>query len=359
MSTYDAGANSSPVTVDIAIVGAGPVGLFAAYYAGVRGLAVAVIDSLSQLGGQVTAMYPEKEIYDVGGFPVVSGRDLVVGLSQQAGHYTPTYLLGQEAQKLELIPGSEGRERLQVTTSHGVDVDCGAVVVTGGIGTFSPRPLPAGEEYLGRGLDYFVPDKDAFVDKDVVIVGGGDSAIDWCLMLEPIAASVTLVHRRARFRAQAANVDRVLESSVEVITDAQVVALEGGDDVEKAHVQVKGEDAQRILACHHVVAALGFTANLGPLREWGVELHDNRHLVVDSAMRTNVPGVFAAGDITEYDGKVRLIAVGFGEAATAINNAAVYLNPQAHVFPGHSTDTPHDVTTSARGGQKEHETCHT
>ncbi len=340
------GTASDPVQVDIAVVGAGPVGLFAAYYAGVRGLTVAVIDSLSQLGGQVTAMYPEKQIYDIGGFPEVSGRDLVSGLVAQAGQYDPTYLLGQEAQELEMTPAGAGPGRLQVTTSTGTRVDCGAVVVTGGIGTFSPRPLPAGEDYLGRGLDYFVPRKDAFVGKDVVIVGGGDSAIDWCLMLEPIASSVTLVHRRERFRAHAASVDKVRESSVEMILGAQVVALEGGDGVEKAHVQVKGEDSPRILACHHVVAALGFTANLGPLREWGVDLHDNRHLIVDSAMRTNVPGVFAAGDITEYDGKVRLIAVGFGEAATAINNAAVHMDPEAQLFPGHSTDIPHDVTTS-------------
>lgn len=333
--------------VDVLIIGAGPAGLFGAYYAGVRGLSVAVVDSLSQVGGQVTAMYPEKEIYDIAALPVVTGRDLVQGLVTQAGQYDPTYLLGQEAQELSRVRGDDGRERLVVRTSTGTEVVAGAVVVTGGIGTFTPRPLPAGEEMLGRGLDYFVPSRDAYVGKDVVVVGGGDSAVDWCLMLEPVANSVTLVHRREAFRAHAASVEKVRASGIEIITNAQVVALEGGEHVEKAVVQVRGEDVTRHLTCQQVVAALGFTANLGPLREWGVELHDNRHLVVDTAMRTNVDGVFAAGDITDYPGKVRLIAVGFGEVATAVNNAAVHIDPDAQLFPGHSTDTPHAVPVPA------------
>lgn len=333
--------------VDILIVGAGPVGLYGAYYAGVRGLSVAVVDSLSQVGGQVTAMYPEKEIYDIAALPVVTGRELISGLTAQAGQYAPTYLLGQEAQELTRTDSADGSERLLVRTSADTEIECGAIVVTGGIGTFAPRPLPAGEDFLARGLDYFVPAKDPYVGKDVVIVGGGDSAIDWCLMLQPVAASVTLVHRRQAFRAHAASVEQVRASDVRIITDAQVVALEGGDTVEKAHVEVKGEDGPRVVACQQVVAALGFTANLGPLREWGIELHDNRHLVVDSTMATNVPGVFAAGDITDYLGKVRLISVGFGEVATAINNAAVHIDPDAQLFPGHSTDVPHDVAVPA------------
>ncbi|MGI8522446.1 MAG: NAD(P)/FAD-dependent oxidoreductase [Nocardioides sp.] len=329
--------------VDLLIVGAGPVGMYGAYYAGVRGLSVAVVDSLSQVGGQVTAMYPEKQIYDIAALPMVTGRDLIAGLRAQAAQYNPTYVLGEEAQDLSTATDADGRERLTVRTSAGTEIVCGAVIVTGGIGTFTPRPLPAGEEFLGRGLEYFVPSRDAYAGKDVVIVGGGDSAIDWCLMLEPIASSVTLVHWRQAFRAHAASVDQVRSSTVEVITDAQVVALEGGDFIEKAHVEVKGADGPRPMACQHVVAALGFTANLGPLREWGVELHDNRHLVVDTTMATHVAGVYAAGDIIDYLGKVRLISVGFGEVATAVNNAAVHIDPNAQLFPGHSTDVPHAV----------------
>ena len=332
--------------VDILIVGAGPVGLFAAYYAGARGLSVAVVDSLTQLGGQVTAMYPEKQIYDIAGFPAVSGRDLVSGLVAQAAQYGPAYLLGQEAQDLIAVPGSRP-QRYMVRTSTGTEVTCGAVVVTSGIGTFTPRPLPAGEDFLGRGLEYFVPSAAGYAGQDVVIVGGGDSAIDWCLMLEPVAASVTLVHRREAFRAHAASVERVRVSSVAIITNTQVTALEGEGWLQKAVIKVRDEGLPRSLPCQRVVAALGFTANLGPLREWGIELHDNRHLVVDSAMRTSAEGVFAAGDISDYAGKVRLIAVGFGEAATAVNNAAVHIDPDAQLFPGHSTDAPRQVPAPA------------
>jgi thioredoxin reductase (NADPH) len=328
--------------VDILIVGAGPVGLFGAYYAGARGLSVAVVDSLSQLGGQVTAMYPEKQIYDIAGLPAVSGRELVKGLVAQANQYEPTYLLGHEARELD----TDETGRRVVKTADGTRITCGAVVITGGIGTFSPRPLPAGEEFLGRGLAYFVPDSSEYAGKDVIVVGGGDSAVDWCLMLQPLAASVTLVHRRAAFRAHAASVEQVRSSGIRILTGTEVTELSGGATIEKAVLTTKGGGAE-IVPCQKVVAALGFTANLGPLREWGLELHDNRHLVVDTAMRTNLPGVFSAGDITDYDGKVRLIAVGFGEVATAVNNAAVHLDPDVQLFPGHSTDTPHAVPVPA------------
>jgi ferredoxin/flavodoxin---NADP+ reductase len=332
----------SDLEVDILIVGAGPAGLYGAYYVGERGLSCAVVDSLSEVGGQVTAMYPEKQIYDVAGFPAVTGRELVRGLTAQAAQREPSYLLGQEAQQLEKL--EDGRFR--VTTSK-TEVVAGSVIVTGGIGTFSPRPLPAGEEFLGRGMEYFVPSSQEYVGRDVLIVGGGDSAIDWALMLEPIANKVTLVHRRDQFRAHGGSVDKVRALDVEMITNAQVTALEGGKVLERAIVTVKGEDEDRVIEVDKVVAALGFTANLGPLREWGLELEGNRHVLVDTAMRTNIDGVFAAGDITEYDGKVRLISVGFGEVATAVNNAAVYLDPTAHVFPGHTSNEPHEVKVPA------------
>ncbi len=324
--------------VDLVLVGAGPVGLYGAYYAGVRGLRVALVDSLPEPGGQVTAMYPEKPIYDIAGFPSVRGRELVDNLVAQAGRYDPLYLLGQQAQSLERVPAEDGPERFRLTTSTGTVVDCGAVVVTGGIGTFTPRPLPAGEDFLGRGLSYFVPSLADFTGTDVVVVGGGDSACDWVLSLQPIARSVTLVHRRKAFRAHQATVDAVRSCGADVVTDAQVTRIEGNSEVERVEVSVKGEDDPRVLSAQRVVAALGFLADLGPMREWGFDMHDNRHLVVDSTMCTDVPGIYAAGDIAEYPGKVRLIAVGFGEVATAVNNAAVHLDPKASLFPGHSTD---------------------
>ncbi len=305
----------STVEVDVLIVGAGPVGLFGAYYAGVRGLRVAVVDSLSQVGGQVSAMYPEKQIFDIAGFPAVSGRRLVENLVRQASPYDPIYLLGQEAQQLDRVAQD-------------------------GLFVVKTSPLPVGESFLGRGLEYFVPSSDEYAGRDVVVVGGGDSAVDWALMLHPVAASVTLVHRRDAFRAHHGSVELLRTSPVEIITNAQVTAASGNGELASIAVAVAGEPAPRTIRCQRLVAALGFTANLGPLRDWGFELHDNRHLVVDSAMRTNVPGIFAAGDISEYDGKVRLIAVGFGEVATAVNNAAVHVDPHAQLFPGHSTDNP-------------------
>jgi thioredoxin reductase (NADPH) len=314
---------------DLLIIGAGPTGLFSAYYAGFRGLDVAVVDSLPELGGQITAMYPEKAILDVAGFPTVKGRDLVAGLVEQAGTARPTYLLGRTAHAL-----TEEDEAVVIGLDDGTSVRAKAVLITAGIGKFSPRPLPAADGWLGRGLEFFVPSFDPYVGKDVVVVGGGDSAFDWAQHLEQVAKSVTLVHRRDAFRAHQRTVDQVIASSVDVVTRAEVTALYGDETLESVEITVDGEATTR--PAQAVVAALGFIADLGPMKDWGLAL-EKRHVVVDSAMRTNLQRVFAAGDITEYPGKVRLIAVGFGEAATAVNNAAVVIDPSAHVFPGHSS----------------------
>lgn len=325
--------------VDLLVVGAGPVGLFGAYYAGVRTLSTAVLDSLEEPGGQITAMYPEKAIFDVAGFPAVRGRDLVDQLVAQAAPFDPQYLLGMQAVGLE-----RDGTGFAVTSSTGLRIECRAIVITGGIGTFTPRPLPAGEEFLGRGVVHFVPDPASYVGRDIVVVGGGDSALDWALMLEPIAKSVTLVHRRAKFRAHPHSVEQLVASSVTVLTDAQVKGALGSPALFEVHVDVAGELQQ--LPCDTLIAALGFTANLGPLLEWGIDIVGRRHIAVDTKGATSVPGVYAAGDIVDYDGKVRLIATGFGEVATAVNNAAAYLNPDVSAFPGHLSDYAPPVPAS-------------
>ncbi len=323
-------------------MGAGPVGLFGAYYAGVRTLSTAVLDSLEQPGGQITAMYPEKSIFDVAGFPAIRGRDLVDALVAQAAPFDPLYLLGHQAVGLERGDGG-----FAVTTSAGLRIEARAIVITGGIGTFTPRPLPTGAEYLGRGVAHFVPDPSVYEGQNVVVVGGGDSAMDWALMLEPIAKSVVIVHRRAQFRAHPHSVELLRQSSVTMLTDAQVSAVRGDPFVTEVDVDVAGEVTT--LACEKLVAALGFTANLGPLLEWGVQLN-KRNIAVDSRGQTSVPGIYAAGDIVEYDGKVKLIATGFGEVATAVNNAAAYLNPDVSAFPGHLSDyAPPGATSSPTG----------
>ncbi len=316
---------------DLLIIGAGPTGLYAAYYAGFRGLRVAVVDSLPELGGQITAMYPEKAILDVAGFPDIKGRDLVDGLVAQASTAHPDYYLDRTAQTLR-----HDGDSVTIGLDDGTEITAGAVIITAGIGKFSPRPLPAGDGWQGRGMEFFVPSFQPYAGKDVVIVGGGDSAFDWAEHLEPVARSVTLVHRRDAFRAHQRTVDTVRALGVEIITRAQVTELRGEETLSEVEISVDGEEPQ-IRPAQALVAALGFLADLGPLQEWGIEV-EKRHVVVSPSMQTSLERVFAAGDITEYPGKVRLIAVGFGEAATAVNNAAVALDPTAHVFPGHSSE---------------------
>jgi ferredoxin/flavodoxin---NADP+ reductase len=321
-----------PPEVDMLVIGAGPTGLYAAYYAGFRGMSVAVMDSLPELGGQVTALYPEKLIHDVAGFSAIKGQDLVDALAEQAASAHPTYLLGHRAEDLNVEDGA-----VTVTSHRGEAVAASAVLITGGIGTFTPRPLPDAEFFQDRGLVYFVPRLDALAGQDVLIVGGGDSAFDWAMSLEPRARSLTLIHRRATFRAHQGTVDAVLRSSVRVLTPYEVAKIHGDGRVEAVEVFDNRTGERQRLDVQTVVAALGFTADLGPFTRWGLR-QEKRHIVVDAAMRTSLPRVFAAGDIVTYDGKVKLISVGFGEAATAVNNAATVVRPGAHVFPGHSTE---------------------
>lgn len=319
---------------DLLIIGAGPTGLFATYYAGFRGLRVVVVDSLPALGGQITAMFPEKSIYDIAGFPAVRGRVLIEGLVEQAAAANPTYLLDRTATTLRHTADGVVVELDDATT-----VAAKALIVTAGIGRFTPRPLPACEGWQGRGLEFFVSSPLLYAGKDVVVVGGGDSACDWALHLEPVARSVALVHRRDTFRAHAGTLQQLRDSGIEVITQARVTRMTGNGTLQAVEISVDGVPPATRKA-QAVVAALGFVTDLGALRTWGLDVDPHRrHIRVDTAMRTNLPRVFSAGDITDYPGKVRLITVGFGEAATAVNNAAVAIDPTAHIFPGHSTET--------------------
>ncbi|MFV0533220.1 MAG: NAD(P)/FAD-dependent oxidoreductase [Cumulibacter sp.] len=326
------------IDCDLLIVGAGPAGLFAAYYAGFRELSTVIVDSLPEPGGQVSALYPEKIIYDVAGFPAIKGQKLVDQLVEQADQFKPTYLLTHRAEHLESYD-----EYVEIVTSKDAVIHAKAVLITGGIGTFTPRPLPDADEYEGHGLRYFVPKLDDLRDQDVLIVGGGDSAFDWAESLDGIARSRTLIHRREQFRAHEGSVAKVLASDTEVLTPFEVAKIHGGDAITSVDIFHSKTDERRTLKVQAVVAALGFVADMGAFASWGITQR-KRHLVVDAAMRTNVPRVFAAGDIIDYDSdadaKVRLIAVGFGEAATAVNNAVPVIRPGSKVFPGHSSD-PH------------------
>ncbi|MBB3043208.1 FAD-dependent oxidoreductase [Nocardioides sp. LMS-CY] len=331
MSTADETTPGTVYDVDILIVGAGPTGLYGTYYAGFRDLRVALIDALPQTGGQVAALYPEKAIHDVAGLPAVRGQELVDSLHEQALSADPLLLLGRTAVGLE-----EHEDGVEVTTDTGELVRAKAVLITGGIGSFTPRELPVGSEYLGRGLRYFVPRLAELADQDVLVVGGGDSALDWALGLEPIARSVTLVHRRPQFRAHERSVTQLHESGIEVLTPFEVAKVSGDPGIDEVVVETRDGD-RRTLAVQAVVAALGFIADLGPIEGWGLELH-RRHILVDRTMRTNRTRVFAAGDLAHYDGKVKLISIGFGEAALAVNHIAALVRPGTALNPGHSSD---------------------
>jgi len=318
---------------DITILGGGPVGLFAAYYAGFRSLRTEIVESLNALGGQVTALYPEKWIYDVAGFPKIVGRQLIDNLVEQAMQYRPAVSLGETVQSLTALQDGT----LRMTTERGTHLTR-AVLITAGIGAFHPKTFknPRIDGFDGRGLYYFVRSFQEFKDKRVVIVGGGDSALDWALGLLGIARSITLIHRRDQFRAAEDSVQKMLHSPIEVKTFYELRALEGAERVERAVIYDNRSGAEETIDVDAVIASLGFLSTLGPIQEWGLELeHDS--IRVNTRMETNRRGVYAAGDIVTYPGKVKLIATGFGEAATAVNNATTYLNPKASIFPGHSS----------------------
>ncbi len=319
---------------DVTIIGGGPTGLFAAYYAGFRALRTKIVDSLQELGGQITALYPEKYIYDVAGFPKVLGKDLVKNLVAQAGQYDPAVCLGERV--LELVREPEGILRLVTDKDeHRTRV----VILSTGFGMFSPKKLPApgSEAFEGKGLAYFVKSVAEYRGRKVLIVGGGDSAVDWALNLLPLAASVTLVHRRDGFRAHEDSLRKMTASSVIVKTFYEVRRILGDDQVRGAVVFHNKTQQEETLDVDAILCCLGFETDAGPLANWGLTL-EGRSVVVNSRLETNIPGVYAVGDVVAYPGKVRLIATGFGEAATAVNNAAAYINPKAGVSPGHSSE---------------------
>lgn len=316
---------------DVVIVGAGPIGLYAAYYAGFRGLRVALVDPLPQAGGQVSSLYPEKLIHDVAGFRGVRGQDLVDGLVDQMQQWDTAVILDEQAVHLE----GEGPFTLKLESGRALATR--SVLLAAGLGSVSPKVLPAAPDYAGSGLVHFVPSLDAFDGRHVVVVGGGDSAVDWALAAADRAASVTLVHRRRGFRAHQASLDALAAAPVRQILEAEVSQVHGDDAVSGVAVLVNGQQRPEELSCELLVAALGFKTALGPIADWGLDM-DGRHVAVRHDMRTSKPGVYAAGDVSEYAGKVRLISVGFGEAAIAVNHLAHELNPEAGVFPGHSTN---------------------
>lgn len=319
---------------DITIIGAGPVGLFAAFYAGMREATVKVIDSMPEVGGQLAALYPDKYIYDVGGLPRIKAGDLVKQLKQQALTFSPTIHLNETVQ--DVIQLNDGTFKI-VSQAYTHVSRC--IIITAGAGAFQPRKLKVDHAdcYEKRNLHYFVKELASFKNRRVAICGGGDSAVDWALALEPIAKQVTLIHRRNHFRAHEHSISELIKSTVTIYTPFEVSQLIGNESmIEQVFIQeVKGKQAH-VLDIDDLIVNYGFITSLGPLKTWGLETTKNA-IYVNPQMETNIPGIFAAGDICTYQGKPRLIATGFGEATIAVNHAKAMIDPKARLHV-HSTN---------------------
>ncbi|RAS87803.1 NAD(P)/FAD-dependent oxidoreductase [Priestia endophytica] len=318
---------------DITIIGGGPTGLFTAFYGGMRQTKVKIIESLPQLGGQLTALYPEKYIYDVAGFPKIRAQELISNLKKQMKPFDPTLCLGESVEQLE----KQTDETFKLTTNYSVHYSK-TIIITAGNGAFQPRKLALenAEIFESSNLHYFVEDMNQFAGKKVVLFGGGDSAVDWALMLESIAEKVILVHRRDKFRAHEHSVANLLNSSVEIKTSYFPSHLIGDQSITEVVLEHAKSGQKEVLEVDDVIVNYGFISSLGPIKEWGLKIEKNA-IVVNSKQETNMPGIYAAGDICTYEGKVKLIVAGFGEGPTAVNNAKTYINPKERVQPLHST----------------------
>ena len=326
---------------DITIIGGGPTGLFGAFYAGMRGASCRLVDALPALGGQLMALYPEKFIFDVAGFPKVLAKDLVRGLTEQALQFGCEVCLDEVVTGLSRVEdGGIGHFLLETDRSvHATRT----ILIAAGIGAFEARKLPAEgvEVWEGRGLEYKVLDPRAFAGQRVLVVGGGDSAFDWVVNLAPIAQSVMLIHRRDGFRAHAATIREAerlrREGRCEIRTFTEVVAIDGASRVERVTLLQNKTKERDTIPFDAVIPQLGFHSDLGAIKAWGLDT-EKADIVVNRVMQTNVTGIYAAGDIATYEGKLKLIATGAGEACTAVNNAVHYIDPKRKVNPGHSSD---------------------
>ncbi|MEP6617900.1 MAG: NAD(P)/FAD-dependent oxidoreductase [bacterium] len=325
---------------DITIIGGGPAGLFALFYAGMRGASAQIVDALPDLGGQLTALYPEKYIFDVAGYPKVLAKDLVRSLAEQAAQFQQPVHLGQRVTGLEQRDG-----HFMLVTDKG-EFPTKTILVAAGIGAFSPRRLPqaCAEPWYGRGIFDVVSDPKEFRDKRVVIIGGGDSAFDWATQLAGIATHVSLVHRSDRFRAHGATISQ-FEADVAagraskfVFHEIADVLCKSGDDG-FSHIMLRDVKAKTTteIEAQIVLPMLGFVSDIGPIADWGLTLEKDE-IVVNQLMETGRTGIWAAGDVTTYPGKLKLIACGFGEAATAVNQAVHWIYPEKKVAPGHSSN---------------------
>jgi thioredoxin reductase (NADPH) len=316
------------IETDILIIGAGPTGLFAVFEAGLLKLKCHILDALPQAGGQLSELYPKKPIYDIPGFPEVLAGDLVNNLMEQIKQFEPGFTLGERA---ETIDKQEDGSFI-VTSNEGTQFHAKVVAIAGGLGSFEPRkPLIDGINfYENKGIKYFVKDPEEFRDKRVVIAGGGDSALDWSIFLSDVASEVTLIHRRNEFRGALDSVEKVQElkdsGKIRMITPAEVVGLNGAEHIESIVINENG--AERTIPTDYFIPLFGLTPKLGPIGNWGLEIEKNAIKVNNTLdYQTNIPGIFAIGDVNTYPGKLKLILCGFHEATLMCQAAYQIINP--------------------------------
>lgn len=338
--TNDTAIHTSNHTTDVAIIGAGPVGLFTIFQLGMLKVKCHIIDALDAAGGQCAALYPEKPIYDIPGFPAVDAIDLITNLQAQAAPFAPTYHLGQQVTRLEKLPSGEWK----LETSAGTSITCKAVIIAAGCGAFGPNrpPLDGLEAYEQSGaIRYLVARKDEFKGKRIVIAGGGDSAVDWANVLAPDAAKLYVVHRRDKFRAMADSLDKMKAlqdaGKIELVVPYQLDGLEGAGGTLSGVVVSTLDGKKRTLEADYLLPFYGLSMDLGPIAHWGLGL-SHSHISVNAATcETSQAGIFAVGDIATYEGKLKLILCGFSEAAMAAHKVRDIIYPDTAYHFEYST----------------------
>ncbi len=331
------------VKTDLLIIGAGPIGLFTVFEAGLLKMRCHLIDALPHIGGQLTEIYPKKPIYDIPGFPIIMAGDLIHNLKKQIEPFKPTFTLGERADRIER--NEDGS--FKITGHAGTIIEAKVIVIAGGLGCFEPRkpPIPDIEKFEGKGVDYFIRQPEDYQGKRVVIAGGGDSALDWTIELAGIAQSVTLIHRSTSFRGAPDSVDKVVRlvknEIVNLITNASVIELEGRDALEATIVELNTDRVR--VETDYFLPLFGLTPKLGPIADWGLGLDKTSILVDPHDYSTNIKGIYAIGDINSYKGKLKLILCGFHEA-TLMCQAAFH-----HIYPEQKLSFKYTTVTGIQG----------
>jgi thioredoxin reductase (NADPH) len=318
-----------PITTDICIIGAGPVGLFAVFEAGLLKMRCHLIDALPQVGGQLSEIYPQKPIYDIPGYPTINAQQLVDNLMEQIAPFHPTFSLGERVEQLHQLDD----DSFIVITNDNTEAHCKAVVIAGGLGCFEPRKpaIDRLEEFEGRGVAYMIKNPEAYRGKNVVLSGGGDSALDWTIFLADVASKVTLVHRGDTFRGAPDSAEKVFELAkqgrINLVLQSHITEIRGNGHLQEVLITSR-DNEQSIIATEHLIPLYGLTPKLGPIADWGLNLNFSAIEVNTFDYSTNVPGIYAIGDINTYPGKLKLILCGFHEAALMAQSAFKYVYPQ-------------------------------